>query len=135
MVDTKALIDAAVDWWAIFFGNPSIEGLPGDTTSQESFLTLAVTASVQNNRSVKTENITAFKKKLAAYFEENKIIKTITIGTDYVAEYPLSQILRDSGVSNAFFPQKTTMSIDFTEGTVLCWRAGGDTQQVYPTAA
>lgn len=54
------------------------------------------------------------------------------LGTNYSADWPLSEVCDNAKVSNWSFPQKTTMWINFDEGTVKYNTAHGASGQIYP---
>jgi hypothetical protein len=132
MNTNEKLIESAVNWWAEKLKKPAREGINGDNRSDASLLALFTRSTIINDDCMPDEKITLFKKLLTELLVSKQKFDWVTIETDYGPEYPLSEICHNSGISGVQFPQKTTMSINFSEQTVTWYQTRGSEGIVFP---
>ncbi|MBP6884476.1 MAG: hypothetical protein KBC17_01465 [Candidatus Pacebacteria bacterium] len=131
--EPEILMNAAADWWAGFFQNPVVEpGITDDRTSLGSLLGMYISVQSQMFTNITSEQIVKFKEGVVEHLKKYKTAKYATIGTDHAPEWPLSEILRNAGIPNTYFPSFTTLFVDFENGEVRYSKVHGTSAIVYP---
>jgi len=130
--ENEKLIESAVNWWAEKLKKPAIEGINGDNRSDGSLLALSTRVIVTDSECIHDGNVELFKKLLTELLVNKQKFDSVTLGTDYGPEYPLSEICRNSGVSGIQFPQKTTMFVNFEKQSVTWYQVRGQEGTIFP---
>lgn len=129
----KKMIEAATSWWSQKLGNFSVEGKDNVPESFGGAMMMFGRALSSTNDGSE-ENVRNFYNNLTEYLlgEYNAGRRSVTLGTDYAPEWPLSDICRKSNVTGSRFSNKTTMWVDFERGTVNWSIVRGPEGQLYP---
>jgi hypothetical protein len=129
------MISSIVLWWTDqLAGSP--KRLLDDKESLGSILTIMISGQ-SGKKDITKDAKVKFAETLKTYLEQKsknqkENLGKVILGTDYIPEWPLSDICQKSGVTGSRFPKKTTMWINFKDKRVTWQTLPGAVDQIYP---